>query len=111
MKKSTRQTVLAYVDETSCYFLHAFCNSSILTSFGFACSTYPGVASGLRDFIKRGSGVGEGRGERSDGWLRIFEAMKDTSSSFCLLHTDALDVFNVGFDFHSRPLHSIISKI
>ena len=53
---------------------------------------------------RHGSSAGEGRGKRSNGWLRISKAMKGTSSIF-FLHTDAFDVLNVGFNFHSQPSH------
>ena len=56
-KTLTRQIALAYVDETSCHFVHVFCLGSILIPFGCVCNSYSGVASN-----NRGSGVGEVRG-------------------------------------------------
>ena len=33
--------------------------------------------------------------------------MKGTSSIYFFLHTDAFDVLNVGFNFHSQPSHDV----
>ena len=106
-KKLTRQIVLEYMDEMSCHFLHAFCHGSILTHCGCVCNSYRDIVSGFRDSNKGGSSAGEGRGKRSNGRLRISEAMKGTSLFCFSLHTDAFDLLNVGFNFHSRPSHDV----
>ena len=109
-KQLTPQIGLACVEEKSCHLLHAFCHGSILTPCGRDRDSYPRCCfrtrTGLRDSNKRDSGVGEGRGGKSHGRMRISEAIKDTSS-ICFLHGDVFDVFNVGCNFHRRPSHDV----
>ena len=100
--------MLEYVDETSCHFHHAFCHGSILTPLAVFATVTVILLRASGPSSKHGSSAGERRGKRSNGWLRISKAIHEGHIlNLSFLHTDAFDVLNVGFNFHSQPSHDV----